>query len=138
MEYFHYTGMRFFCKFVTALLLITLGAVPLFAAIPCQQQAKSSTCCKARCPMMAAIEISSAQLRLRSVSSTQCGCQVSPKMPASMPIALAQRESREMALVDDAFASLVPVVVFRVEDDYIPPDRESRRYSQSVLCIFQI
>lgn len=138
MEYFHYTGMRFFSKVVTALLFITLGAVPLFAAIPCQEQAKSSMCCKARCPMMAAMEKSSAQLRLRSVSSTQCGCQVSPKMPASMPIVPAQRESREMALVHNALVSLLPVVVFRAEDDHIPPDRESRRYSQSVLCIFQI
>ncbi len=138
MEYSHYTGMRFFSKVVTALLLITLGAVPLFAAIPCQEHAKPSMCCKAACPMMAAKEKSSAQLRIKSVSSTQCGCQVSPKTPASMPIAPAQRESREMALVGNALASFVPVVEFRAEDDYIPPDRESRRYSQSVLCIFQI
>ena len=138
MEYFHYTGMRFFSKVVTALLLITLGAVPLFAAIPCREQAKSSTCCKSQCPMMASMEKSSAQLRLRSVSSTQCGCQVSPNTPASIPIVPVQQESREVAFVHNALVSLVPVVVFRAEDDYIPPDRESRRYSQSVLCIFQI
>ncbi len=139
MEYFHYTGMRFFSKVVTALLLITLGAVPLFAAIPCQEQTKSSMCCKARCPMMAATEKSSARSRNQSVGSTHCGCQVSPNTPASMPIAPAQRESREMALTtDNALASFVPVVVFRAEGDYASPDRESRRRMQSVLCIFQV
>jgi hypothetical protein len=88
--------------------------------------------------MMATMEKSSAHSRNQSVGSTQCGCQVSPNTPASIPIAPAQRESREMALVDNALASFVPVVVFRAKDDYIPPDRESRRYSQSVLCIFQV
>ena len=138
MEYFHYTGMRFFSKVVTALLLITLGAVPLIAAIPCQQQVKSSTCCKARCPMMAAKDKNSDQPRIKSVSSTHCSCQVSPKTPTSIPVTPAQRESREMALVHSALATFVPVVVLRAENDYIPPDRESHRHSQSVLCIFQV
>jgi hypothetical protein len=88
--------------------------------------------------MMPAMEKSSAQSRIQSVGSTQCGCQVSPNTPASIPIAPAQREAREMALVGNVLASFVPVVVFRAKDDYVPPDRESHRYSQSVLCIFQI
>src|ERR1017187_5478729 len=109
--------MRFFSKVVATLLLVTLGAVPLFAAIPCQEQAKSSMCCKARCPMMAPMEKSSAHSRNQTVGSTQCGCQVSPNTPASIPIAPAQRESREMALVHNALATFVSVVVFRAEDD---------------------
>jgi hypothetical protein len=130
--------MRFFSKVVTALLLITLGAVALFAAIPCQEQAKSSSCCKAQCPMMAAKDKNGDQPRIQSVRSTQCGCQVSPKAPASIPIAPSQREAREMALVHYALADFVPVVLFRAGEDYIPPYRESHRHSQSVLCIFQV
>jgi hypothetical protein len=88
--------------------------------------------------MTAPKDKSDTESRIKSVSSTQCGCQVSPKAPASIPIAPAQRESREMALVHYALADFVPVVLFRAVGNYISPDRESPRHSQSVLCIFQV
>jgi hypothetical protein len=87
---------------------------------------------------MAAMEKNSAQSRVESGSATQCGCQAFPETPAVFSIAPAQREFRDVALVDNAFDSFAPIAMFRTEDGYTPPGPESSRRSQSVLCIFLI
>ena len=127
--------MKIFSKFVATLLFVALGAAPLFGAIPCPEKAKSSRCCAVGCPM-AAMEMSSTQSLVESCSSTQCGCQASPVGPVS--VAPAQQESRNVALVDNAFASFALIAMFRAKADYTPPDLESCRHSRSVLCIFQV
>ena len=135
-----YTGMKFFSKIVTTMLLVVLGvgSLPLYAATPCQIQAKSSMCCAAGCQMMTAMKKASAQSRIESGTSMKCGCQVSPGAPALVAIAPATRESSAVALVDNPLAGFALIVAVRVEESYIPPDRESFRHSQSVLCTFQI
>lgn len=135
-----YTGMRFFSKIVTTMLLLVLGVgpLPLYAATPCQNQAKSSMCCAAGCQMATAMKKASAQSRIESGTSMKCGCQVSPSAPALVAIAPATRESSAVALVDNPLAGFALIVAVRVEESYIPPDRESFRHSQSVLCTFQI
>ncbi len=132
--------MRFFSKVVTTFLLVVLvaGSLPLFAATPCQKQVKSSSCCPAGCPMMAAMEKTSAQSRIGSGSPTHCACQASPDMAALISNVPAQRESSKIGLADYALAGFVSIAAFRAERDYTPPDRELSRRSQSVLCTFLI
>ncbi len=140
-RYFYYTGMRFFPKVVTALLLILLGATQVFAATPGQEEMKASTCCKHGCPMtatMAEKAKSDVQPLIGLADSTHCSCKSSPGAPALIFIAPGQRESREMVLVDDTVISFESVVTLWAEENSAPPDRDSRRHSQSVLCTFLI
>jgi len=132
--------MKVYLKVVTAMLLVALGVGPSasLAATSCQKQAKSSMCCAAGCPMMTAMKNASAHFKVESGTSTQCGCQVSPGAPAFAAIAPATRESNVIALTDNPLAGFVSIAAIRSEENYIPPDRDSFRHSQSVLCTFQI
>ncbi len=88
--------------------------------------------------MMTAMKNASAHFKVESGTSTQCGCQVSPGAPAFAAIAPATRESNVIALTDNPLAGFVSIAAIRSEENYIPPDRDSFRHSQSVLCTFQI
>lgn len=130
--------MKFFSKVVTALLLVVLGAVPVLAAVPYQEEMHSSMCCKPGCSMMAAKETSGAQFRIKSVAPTRCSCKLFPVAPALTSIAPAQRISREVALVADPVAGVAAIATLRVLENHTPPDRQSRVRSQSILCTFLI
>ena len=133
----HYIGMNFFSKIVATLLFVVLGAAPALGAIPCHEQAKPRKCCAVGCSMAPAAN-SSAQPRNESGGLTQCGCQVSPDRPALVSLVPAQRDSRDVALVDNTLASFAPIAIYPATGDYTPPAPELCRHSRSVLCIFQI
>ncbi len=129
--------MKILSKFVTAMLLVFLGAgpLPLIAATQCQEHAKSSICCATDCPMMAAMTKSQSRSR---INSSRCECQVSPYTPGLKADEQSLRESCETLLIDNT-PSLLPLqVVFRIELGHIPPGPASRSHSQSALCTFQI
>jgi hypothetical protein len=87
---------------------------------------------------MAAMEKNSAPSRVESGSFTQCGCQAFPGRPVSVSMAPAQRESRDVALMGNVLASFAPIAMVRAKGGYTPPDPDSYRHLQSVLCIFLI
>ena len=135
--------MRFFSKAATVLLLMVLGAAPAFAATPCQEEMRSSMCCKAGCAMMAAMtakEKSVAHFRMVSADSSRSCCKTVPGTPSltTAATAPAQQESMEMAPVRVMLASYLPNTTFRVMDDHAPPDRQLRSRSQSILCTYRI
>ncbi len=135
-----YTGMRFLSKIVTTMLLVILGAgpLPMFAANPCQTQAKSSACCPTDCTMMAVMKNVGAQEGIESGGPAQCGCQIAPGAPALAAVVPAPRESSAVMFVADTLASFESIAAIRMEERYIPPDRVPRSHSQSVLCTFLI
>ncbi len=61
-------------KLVTGILLITLSAMPAFAAIPCQQSARSMPCCDGvMCPMMAMMPVNGA-ISHRGMNDVPASC----------------------------------------------------------------
>ena|ERR1019366_3709246 len=129
--------MKIFSKVVTAMLLVFLGAgpLPLIAATQCQEHAKSSMCCAADCPMMAAMTKSQSHSR---IDSSRCGCQVTPYTSALKASEQSLRESSKILSVDNTSALLPLQVVFRISLGHIPPNPASGSLSQSALCTFQI
>lgn len=110
----------------------------MFAAIPCQQDTRSSVRCEDGCPMMALVGKSSAQSRVVSTNYGRPCCRVSPGVPVSTSTGPTQLGTREIALVGDTIAGFAPTVILCVEEDCTAPDRPSHGRSQSILCTFLI
>ena len=129
--------MKLFSKFVAAILFVFLGAgpLPLIAATQCQEHAKTSMCCAAGCPMMAAM--TKGQLHGR-IDSSRCGCQVTPSTSALKANEQNLGESGETLLTDNTSALLPLQLVFQMGLGHRPPNPAPGGHSQSALCTFQI
>ena len=129
--------MALFSKIVTAMLFVFLGAgpLPLIAATQCQEHAKTSMCCAADCPMMAAMTKGQPHSR---IDSSRCGCQVTPSTSVLKANEQNLRDSGETLVGNNTFALLPWQVMYQIALDHLPPNPAPGSHTQSALCTFQI
>ncbi len=87
---------------------------------------------------MAVMKNAGAHEGIESGSPAQCGCQIAPGAPGLAAVVPAPRESSAVMFVADTLAGFESIAAIRMEERYIPPDREPGSHSQSVLCTFLI
>lgn len=110
----------------------------MFAAVSCQGHAQSSMRCGPGCPMMAAMEKTSAQSRVGSSDFGRSCCEVDPGGPSSTSSSLVQQGSREMTLAPDVLASSAILTDLGEEIKRAAPDWQPYSRFQSILCTFLI
>ena len=131
--------MRYLAKLVTGILLITLSAMPAFAAIPCPQSAPSMPCCDgAMCPMMANMSSRGAVGHRGMKDAPVPCCRVKARsLVAVMDQRSPERTLRVAVLSESPAVVPMPLMQNREQGLTLKVLRRSQR-TQATLCTFLI
>ena len=131
--------MKHLAKLVTGILLITLSALPAFAAIPCQQSVRPMSCCDGTlCPMMAKMASKRAVIQ-GGMKNTPAPCCT---MHARSIVAVTDHQSIDTpaanAIRGAASAMLLAPIPQSHQDDVIVVNDRHGQRTQAILSTFLI